>query len=236
MEFKLLKYFSMVSILLVSTPIVHAAPVGWIDNGGFTTDGNTGVDWLDLSYTVNQSYTGVASNFGDYEGGGWRYAANDEVVSMLSSWMPNIPGMCTAVAPDRCWLAADVDAEFGTYYNLAFEFFNSFGLTNTYISTDEPWREFFQASGVYKDADNNLSLSTVAVATGINDDPYYDPYQSSVQWYVGYPPNSVWSDSSVEHVGIYLVRDVSAVPIPAALWLFGSGLIGLIGLARRKKA
>lgn len=28
--------------------------------------------------------------------------------------------------------------------------------------------------------------------------------------------------------------DVSAVPIPAAVWLFGSGLIGLVGLARRK--
>jgi hypothetical protein len=30
--------------------------------------------------------------------------------------------------------------------------------------------------------------------------------------------------------------DVSAVPVPAAVWLFGSGLIGLVGLARRKKA
>ena len=30
--------------------------------------------------------------------------------------------------------------------------------------------------------------------------------------------------------------DVSAVPVPAAVWLFGSGLIGLIGLTRRKKA
>jgi hypothetical protein len=29
---------------------------------------------------------------------------------------------------------------------------------------------------------------------------------------------------------------VSSVPIPAAVWLFGSGLIGLIGIARRKKA
>ncbi len=28
--------------------------------------------------------------------------------------------------------------------------------------------------------------------------------------------------------------DVAAVPIPAALWLFGSGLIGLMGVARRK--
>ncbi len=28
--------------------------------------------------------------------------------------------------------------------------------------------------------------------------------------------------------------DVSAVPVPAAAWLFGSGLLGLIGVARRK--
>ncbi len=29
--------------------------------------------------------------------------------------------------------------------------------------------------------------------------------------------------------------DVSAVPVPAAVWLFGSGLLGLVGMARRKK-
>jgi len=28
----------------------------------------------------------------------------------------------------------------------------------------------------------------------------------------------------------------SAVPVPAAVWLFGSGLLGLVGMARRKKA
>lgn len=30
--------------------------------------------------------------------------------------------------------------------------------------------------------------------------------------------------------------DVSAVPVPAAVWLFGSGLVGLMGFATRKKA
>ena len=29
---------------------------------------------------------------------------------------------------------------------------------------------------------------------------------------------------------------VEVVPVPAALWLFGSGLLGLIGISRRKKA
>jgi hypothetical protein len=28
----------------------------------------------------------------------------------------------------------------------------------------------------------------------------------------------------------------TAVPIPAPVWLFGSGLLGLVGIARRKKA
>lgn len=32
------------------------------------------------------------------------------------------------------------------------------------------------------------------------------------------------------------VTSVSAVPVPAAVWLFGSGLIGLAGVARRKRA
>ena len=28
---------------------------------------------------------------------------------------------------------------------------------------------------------------------------------------------------------------INAIPIPAAIWLFGSGLIGLVGIARRKR-
>ena len=42
------------------------------------------------------------------------------------------------------------------------------------------------------------------------------------------------SDYSWDNISI--TADIGAVPIPAAVWLFGSGLIGLIGIARRKKA
>jgi hypothetical protein len=33
--------------------------------------------------------------------------------------------------------------------------------------------------------------------------------------------------------GVALSVSVSAVPVPATVWLFGSGLIGLFGIARR---
>ena len=43
-----------------------------------------------------------------------------------------------------------------------------------------------------------------------------------------------WDDTRINTgVGSALVR-TSVVPVPAAVWLFGSGLIGLIGVARRK--
>ena len=37
-------------------------------------------------------------------------------------------------------------------------------------------------------------------------------------------------------VGFAGQAQVSAVPVPAAVWLFGSGLMGLVGVARRRKA
>jgi hypothetical protein len=36
--------------------------------------------------------------------------------------------------------------------------------------------------------------------------------------------------------GMALIASTSAVPIPATVWLFGSGILGLVSIARRKKA
>lgn len=46
----------------------------------------------------------------------------------------------------------------------------------------------------------------------------------------GLVANGIGGDSTLEYV------TVSAVPVPAAVWLFGSGLISLLGLAKRRKA
>jgi len=42
---------------------------------------------------------------------------------------------------------------------------------------------------------------------------------------------------SIELIDQHLTfKGVSAVPVPPAVWLFGSGLLGLLGVARRRKA
>lgn len=46
----------------------------------------------------------------------------------------------------------------------------------------------------------------------------------------------VLDGSSSAGLGYFRVDGVSAIPIPATAWLFGSGLLGLIGMLRRKKA
>jgi hypothetical protein len=43
-------------------------------------------------------------------------------------------------------------------------------------------------------------------------------------------------DANVTVYDLTLAGTVSSVPVPAAIWLFGSGLLGLIGIARRRKA
>jgi hypothetical protein len=41
-----------------------------------------------------------------------------------------------------------------------------------------------------------------------------------------------WTRNGLSHASVYVV---SAVPVPAAVWLFGSGLVGLIGFSWRKR-
>ena len=88
----------------------------------------------------------------------------------------------------------------------------------------------------------NLSASDFLINTGVN---YLNPALRgleagqdtvtitglrtiTVDWYASTPGDYV-----------RVLTDFSpgaVVPVPAAIWLFGSGLLGLIGIARRKKA
>ena len=48
--------------------------------------------------------------------------------------------------------------------------------------------------------------------------------------------NYVHTDNEDDESSYGRVTRVAPVPLPAAVWLFGAGLLGLVGVARRKKA
>lgn len=78
-----------------------------------------------------------------------------------------------------------------------------------------------------------------AFAFGYTDDSGANWSATAESWTEILP--TIWAIEYAYNPGVVKtaflkVAHVSLVPVPAAVWLFGSGLIGLIGIARRKKA
>ena len=74
-------------------------------------------------------------------------------------------------------------------------------------------------------------LTSTSISTITHSLPFFQLNTTvGARFWVGV--NGVTDSSSDASRGSYLVRSV--VPVPAAVWLFGSGLLGLIGFARRK--
>lgn len=127
------------------------------------------------------------------------------------------------------------------------------GVTGWRLATGDPDAVAGTYTSVGELANMWLVLGGGAPGTKLSDNgnAYYDLFQN----YGGYTWTSTlvvdtqdraWANNwdysyqynrnvSAENVA-WAVRDgdVSAVPIPAAAWLFGSGLLGLVGIARRK--
>lgn len=58
-------------------------------------------------------------------------------------------------------------------------------------------------------------------------------------WYFGSDSgvqNTYFENYYYSYAWAVLSGDVATVPVPAAAWLFGSGLLGLIGIARKRKS
>jgi len=98
----------------------------------------------------------------------------------------------------------------------------------TGCSSSDPW--CLTSTGA--DGVNFLNLQSDFYWSGTEYAPYtYDAWGFNTNH-----GNQIYSHKSVVFYA-WAVRsgDVSAVPVPAAVWLFGTGLIGLLGVARRKR-
>lgn len=95
-----------------------------------------------------------------------------------------------------------------------------------------------EAAFVHRDGgliyDTNLNIEFNVDGSGTKDAPDLNYYVRKYNFY--YDSLYAYHRGNGHYVRAVRSGDVAAVPHPTACWLFGSGLIGLFGIARRKAA
>jgi len=113
-----------------------------------------------------------------------------------------------------------------------------------WITTSDGYRIGYDTinyiGGLYGDECSNLGsygrscLTNVVVYTSISGENTAATVTSWGGWDSENPNPLLASNEIRSDFGSHLVR-ISTVPIPAVVWLFGSGLIALVGFTKRKK-
>jgi hypothetical protein len=174
-----------------------------------THDDVSGLQWLDLTETYGLTYDYVSGQLGaggEFEG--FRYATDAEVQNLWSNFGIDL----SAGAPtSTSSLDSNVETAAGFLGNT----------WNMYAWWDYP----FGASGI---------TASVSGAGHTAMGAYQTDWGTTVYETVG---AIIVGDAlpNIQPYGSYLVL-ASPVPIPAAVWLFASGLLGLVSVARRKKS
>ena len=174
-----------------------------------TQDTDSGLEWLNLLTTSGRSYGDISTKFGvNEEFEGWRYASQTEVQELTRNW--GIPTRNTIVGGDPYDIpgfANFLGDTFSLESGLPMMGIPSIGVQG-FVTLNS---DLTVLSARYRTEDNRTETTLIGFS-------FYDE-----------------SDFSY-NVGSWLVRDnASIVPIPASILLFGSGLLGLIGFASRKK-
>lgn len=175
--------------------------------GSLTRDLAQGLDFLDMTESINRSYNDVASEFGsdgDFEG--FRFATEEEVVSLVNNWGFS-PGAIagTSVSGD-----AGIDQLSGLFDLIgATHTRDDARLANGFTSTPAGPEE--QRAFVLLDVfDHSTGPLTSDVAAGTKSFP--------VTW-------------SHPQMGSFLVQPSSVVPEPGAITLLGIGAV-VLGIGR----
>ncbi len=171
-----------------------------------TIDSVSGLEWLDLTYTGGLSYDLVSGNLTGGTWDGWRHASGAEVGAFWTSG--------GAYGSAGSWVADVIDL---------------WGFTS--CSYYDP------STNACIDKDASFITSDVYIA---NQSHYYGQIWDSPSHYNN-GASTIYDrqlDSSANYrIAHALVRDpnaVAVVPVPAAIWLFGTALIGLVGYGKRK--
>lgn len=211
--------------LAVVTFNVNAIPSHYIDNGGYTTNKELGLDWLDLSYTFGLAYNDASTAAALVEGGGWAYATNEQVNTMFDAFFldwtaTNIDGSSSGFVDDSGDSLGIMEPEVAVFHEL-------------FSGVDQPMDDWmlYLSLGLYRDEMGILRM----LGTQYMD---YDDRLVDRDSFVIHGPEYDYDYEERATVGAFgystfLVRDTVKVPEPSIAILLASGLIAF-WVVRRK--
>lgn len=146
-------------------------------------------------------------------------------LSWGTTWGGEMESQAFAIDSARALLG--LFAEGGVFHGTVFDLdpLKTAGCTNT---TSCRFRTVYSLASTDPDEWNGISFSNRYNANDIFDTTgsFFNQPLSVLQFDANDAVYARWSE----------VTPPSAIPIPAAIWLMGSGLIGLLGFGRKKKA
>jgi len=230
---------TIISACLISFSVNASADIISVDwetpgDGLITRDTNSGLEWLDLTVTVGRSANDIRSQIlagGEFEG--WRFANAFNVETFFNAFGGFSIDPAAGTSAYDGWSTINN----GLFLNIA----TMWGDLRCYqigCAEGEGQSHFLiEEGGLVVDNGNGPVYSTGWNVAGVIGDIVTDS-RSSIQDLVDIDWLNPWPDYDETNptVGSALIRNISPVPLPATIWLFGSGLLGLIGMSRRKQA
>lgn len=210
----MIHYKTGIATLVIAALSIGSAHAAIIDHGTYTTDTVSGLDWLDLTETVNMSYDDVIA---DGTLSGWRHASQVEVSGFFDAFGGS--GTYTGLSTANNGLFDLIAPLWGDLYHELDSFvYPNPGDGQSIFVTEEVIFPNIRSTGTLQD------YITQAV---------YDT-QDNVNLNYGLQLN----DEGFQQSGHALVRisDTSGnVPEPTTFALLSMGLLGAMRLNRRKR-
>jgi len=210
-----LSFKCIIAAVVISVlPLSSSSFAALIDNDWYTTDTDSGLDWLDMSPTIERSYLDISANFGvggDFEG--WRYASTLEV-----------EGLVDAAGGD------------GNYYKWPFGN-NPQQRQNQDVAVTDLLIKLLGYTWTHPETNTYIYSKTSDIYKGFSDRRwlhlFMSDYPSTDDGYVSLNSYYDYVSHNSINTGSFLVRN--SVPEPSALALMALGLAG-IGWKRRRAA
>lgn len=206
---------------------------GFNDPSTFNGDLNNQTGWTFINGTFARSDVNVFGNFGpvshDGDGQSVKMFGNDALAIQAVAATAGVA--YTASAWVQNWNGNGTTDPFGEFGFLELGFFDGGGglisASQVFVDPVDDGTNTYLAPQDGADVSDWTQLAITQVA------PAGTATAQILMIHQLVGANTVPGGGTLQWDDAYL--DVAAIPVPAAVWLFGSGLVGLVGVARRRR-